>query len=344
MNLPAGLEFREPVWLLLIFLVPLVYAFARRSQGYILYSSLTSVKKVSPSLRQRFSWIPAALFSISTLGMVVAAAGPRIGDRNTEVKKDGIAIMMIMDTSGSMKALDLSEKEAEDDRLSVVKKLFEQFVLGSASVSGRSNDTIGIIRFAGYADTACPLTLDHGSLVGVARTLQIVEDRSEDGTAIGDALALAVGRIKESPARSKIAILLTDGVNNKGEETPLAAAELAKTEGVKVYAIGAGTNGMAPIRMRDPFTGQEVLQAVPVQIDEDMLKEIAARTNGRYFRATDYKSLQQIYGEIDRLEKTELSQMMYRQYTEYYFHLLLIALSLLSLGFITDATIFRRSP
>jgi Ca-activated chloride channel homolog len=344
MNLPGGLEFREPVWLALSVLAPLVFHLARRSQGHLVFSSLGILPPSAPSIRQRLAWLPAALLFLSSVLFAIAAAGPRVGDRSTQVKKEGIAIMMVMDTSGSMRALDLSEPGEEETRLDVVKRVFEGFVLGDSSLPGRGNDSIGIIRFAGFADTSCPLTLDHGSLVGVSRSLSLVEDRSEDGTAIGDALALAVGRIKESPAASKVVLLLTDGVSNAGVETPLAAAELARTEGVKVYTIGAGTNGMAPVRVQDPFTGQSRLQAMPVQIDEETLKDIASRTEGRYFRATDYSSLTEVYSAIDRLERTEMNQKLFRQYSEYYLHSLGLALLLAMVGFAGDATYFRRSP
>jgi Ca-activated chloride channel family protein len=272
--------------------------------------------------------------------------GPRDGNRDSEVKKEGIAIMMAMDTSGSMQALDLdhNKDDREQNRLDVVKVVFEEFVLGNGDLSGRRNDSIGLIRFAGFADTACPLTLDHGNLVGVAKGIDIVKDQTEDGTAIGDGLALAVSRIKKSPARSKVIILLTDGVNNAGVERPLAAAELARTEGVKVYTIGAGTNGLAPVRVADPFTGRSVLRSMPVQIDEDTLKKIAEISGGLYFRATDYERLQEVYATIDQLERTELKQVLFRQYTEYFRHLLGFGLFFVLLGITLDATYFRRTP
>ena len=305
-----SLEFREPIWLLLALLAPLVFVLSRRTQGHLIFSTHLALPPVSRSWRQQFSWLPAVLFSLATLAFAVSAAGPRKGDKDTEQRREGIAIMMVVDTSGSMRALDLSSRSKEETRLDVVKTMFEQFVLGEGDLPGRRNDSIGLIRFAGFADTASPLTLDHSSLAGVARTIELVEEQAEDGTAIGDALALAVSRIQDSPAKSKVIILLTDGVNNKGLETPLGAAELAKTAGVKVYAIGAGDKGMAPVRVTDPFTGRSVLRSMPVDIDEDTLKEVANRTEGQYFRAYDKESLSKIYLEIDRLERTELRQFI----------------------------------
>ena len=340
----GSLEFTAPIWLALLLLVPIVFLIARRSKGALVYSSLSLLHVQSTSWRQRLAWIPSLLSSITALLLIFALSGPRVGNRNTEIKKEGIAIMMVIDSSSSMRALDLSEEREEMDRLAISKRIFEDFVLGTGSLNGRRSDSIGIVRFAGFADTACPLTLDHESLVGVARTLEIVEDRSEDGTAIGDALALAVSRLKDSPARSKVVILLTDGVNNSGIETPLAAAELARAEGVKVYTIGAGTNGMAPIRVQDPFTGRSTLRGVPVQIDEATLKTISERSGGRYFRATDFDSLGNVYQSIDALERTEMSQRLYRQYTEYYLPLTLLALLCGIVAFLLDETVFRRLP
>ena len=340
-----GLEFREPSMLVLLLLVPLIFYFSQRTQGNVVFSSLNLIPK-TVSLRARLAWLPSVFLSLGAVAFVGAATGPRIGNKDTEVKKEGIAIMMVMDTSGSMQALDLdnSNDDTEQNRLDVVKQVFENFVLGSDGTTGRSNDSIGIIRFAGYADTACPLTLDHGNLVGVSRSIDIVSDQNEDGTAIGDGLALAVSRIKKSPARSKVIILLTDGVNNAGVEAPLAAAELARTEGVKVYTIGAGTNGMAPVRIKDPFSGRSVLRSIPVQIDEDSLKEIAEKTGGAYFRATDFERLKEVYATIDSLEKTELKQVLFRQYTEYYRHFVGLGLLLGLMGVMLDATYFRRAP
>jgi Ca-activated chloride channel family protein len=340
-----GLEFRDPSMVLFAILVPIVFVLARRSQGQIIFSALHIIPSVR-TLRTRLVWVPAFLLSVAALLLIFAAMGPRVGNRDSEVKKEGIAIMMAMDTSGSMQALDLDQNEddTEQNRLDVVKVVFEEFVLGNGDLSGRRNDSIGLIRFAGFADTACPLTLDHGNLVGVAKGVDIVTEQTEDGTAIGDGLALAVSRIKKSPARSKVIILLTDGVNNSGVESPLAAAELARTEGVKVYTIGAGTNGLAPVRVADPFSGRSVLRSMPVQIDEETLKKIAEISGGLYFRATDYDRLKEVYATIDRLEKTELKQVLFRQYTEYFRHLVGFGLLFALLGIFLDATYFRRTP
>ena len=349
MNALTMLEFRDPLLLLLCMLAPLAYYLASKSQGYIKFSSLMGLnnqQKSQPletSLRQRLLFVPPLLFSIAALSFAFAAAGPRAGVKNTRIKKEGISIMMVIDTSSSMLALDLSDDQ-EETRLDVVKRVFETFVMGKGALSGRKNDSIGIVRFAGYADTTYPLTLDHSGLIGVVRTLEIVSTQNEDGTAIGDALMLAISRISESKSHSKVIILLTDGENTAGEEDPLQAAKLARSEGVKIYTVGAGSNNIAPVRITDPFTGQSTLYSIPVRIDEDLLEEIAKITDGTYFRATNEDGLKQIYEAIDKLEKTEMEQTLYRQYNEYYSHFLLFGLLMCCAAFLGDATYFRRSP
>ncbi|MCE2426414.1 MAG: VWA domain-containing protein, partial [Pseudomonadales bacterium] len=266
-------------------------------------------------------------------------AGPRVGERFSRVQREGIAIAMILDTSGSMAALDLSTPDRERTRLLAVQDVFEQFVLGGGDLGGRPDDLIGVIRFAGYADTAAPLTLDHENVVAVARNLELTRLRAEDGTAIGDALGLAVERLREAPAQSRIAVLLTDGVSNAGVESPQSAAELARSQGVKVYTIGAGTNGFAPVR-----DDRGVLRSVPVQIDEATLRDIAERTGGRYFRAGNADALTEVYAEIDRLERTRITEDRSRQYEELFAPPLLAALLLAVFGWLGRIAVFARVP
>ena len=249
--------------------------------------------------------------------------------------------MIVVDTSSSMRALDLSD---EKDRLEILKEKMHTFIRGGNGLAGRSNDAIGVIRFAGFADTASPLSLDHDGLLNIVHKLSLVKSAEEDGTAIGDALALAVSRISSAKTESKIIILLTDGENNAGEELPLISADLAKTENITVYTIGLGTNGVAPVPVIDRRTGQTRLQAMPVRIDEELLKEIASRTGGQYFRATDQHSLSRIVKRIDQLEKTIIEENRYREYSEYYSVFSIFGLVFLMLGALLDATIFRRFP
>lgn len=339
----GALEFQRP-WLLLLVLVAIpLFWLARRAPGRVQFSSFRVLPTVS-SWRTRFAWVPDALLALAAVALSVALAGPRRGDKDSRVRQEGIAIMMVVDISGSMQALDLSDGQRERTRLDAVQDVFTAFVHGGGGLKGRPQDAIGLVTFAGYADTACPLTLDHSNLTSIASELEIVTERSEDGTAMGDGLGLAAERLRDSPAKSKIAILLTDGVNNSGVEAPLAAAELARTQGVKVYTIGAGTNGMAPVRVTDPFSGRKVLQPMRVEIDEATLKEIAARTHGRYFRATDADGLIEVYEEIDRLERTELTEERFRQYQEYYGGMLAAGLLLAGFGWLTRGSLLRRVP
>jgi len=344
MDLISKLEFRDPYLLLLALLALPVFLLARRSPGRVLFSSFRVLPTGARSLRERFAWVPDVLLAFAAIALAVAVAGPRIGERNSRIEREGIAIMMVIDVSGSMQALDLATEEDERTRLDVVKEVIELFVVGGDGLRGRPDDAIGLVTFARYADTPCPLTLDHENLTGIAAALEIVTERSEDGTAIGDGLGLAVERLRGSSAESKIAVLLTDGVNNSGFEAPLAAAELAKSQGVKVYTIGAGTDGLARVRVQDPFTGQSVLRPMAVQIDEKTLELIAARTGGRYFRATDGKGLRDVYAEIDRLERTKITEERWRQYTEYYALFLAFGLGLAATGWLTRGALFQRLP
>jgi Ca-activated chloride channel family protein len=234
--------------------------------------------------------------------------------------------------------------DVDVDRLDAVKEVFRHFVLGDEESPGRPDDMIGLVAFARYADGLCPLTLDHGNLANILDDLEIVTRQEEDGTALGEGLALAVERLRDNPAASKVAILLTDGVNNVGDISPQQAAELAAAHHVKVYCIGAGTTGQAPYPVQDPFTGQTVLRAMRVEIDEQTLKEIADKTGGEYFRATDAESLERIYGQIDQLERTEIEQVTYLEYDEHYGAFTLAALALLAIGTLASATFLRRLP
>lgn len=253
--------------------------------------------------------------------------------------------MMVVDLSSSMNARDLVKDDVSVNRLDVVKDVFVGFVLGDqdAVTTGRPDDLIGLVTFAGYADSVCPLTLDHGNLASIVKDLQIVSVRSEDGTAIGDGLGLAVERLRRSKAKSRVAILLTDGVNNAGVIPPVKAAELASEHGIKVYCIGAGTNGIAPIPDRDLF-GRVSLARTTVTIDEETLKQVSAKTGGRYFRAVDRERLADIYAEIDNLERTEVTEIRYLRYTEHFPYFVSAGLGLLALAALLNSSVFRRLP
>ena len=339
-SLLAPLEFREPTYLLASLSAIAIVLMAFLPSGRLIFSSLKLLPAQGHTFRTRLMWVPTALLAAAAILLSIALAGPRLPDRSQRVEREGIAIMMAVDISGSMRALDLSDGDDEGTRLEAVKKVFEEFIVGEGDLDGRPDDAIGIVSFAGFADTRCPLTLDHDILLQIARSLKIVTERREDGTALGDGLGLAVERLRASKAKSKVVILLTDGVSYRGEEPPLAAAELAATEGIKVYTIGAGTRGKA--RMKDPSNGW--IRTVDVEIDEETLQAIAKRTDGRYFRATDSAALREVYQAIDALERTKIGEERFREYTEYYRHFTAFALLLAALAWLLMATVFRRLP
>ena len=343
MDTITAIEFREPLLLLLALLAVPVFLLARRTPGRLVFSSLKILPDEAGSWRRRLAWVPDAVLCLALIALVVALAGPRIGERFSRIHREGIAIMMVVDVSSSMRALDLSTPARERTRLEAVQDVFEAFVLGDGDLPGRPDDTIGLVSFAGFADTAVPLTLDHNNLTAVARDLDTVRDRGEDGTAIGDALALAVERLRESTAQSRIAVVLTDGVNNAGVESPAAAAELARSLGVKVYTIGAGTTGLAPVRVEDRF-GRSVLRSMRVEVDEAVLRRIAEVAGGRFFLAEDAAGLERVYAEIDRLERTRITEDRFRQYDELFALPLALALALLVVGWLGRGALFARLP
>jgi Ca-activated chloride channel family protein len=327
------LEWTHPwAFLLLVLAVP-AWLLVARAPGRVLYSSLRVLPGHARTWRTVLAWIPDWCYAGAIVLLVIALAGPRRGQEDARIRREGIAIVMTVDTSSSMAALDLSEGDQERTRLDAVKQVFEEFV------GGRPDDAIGLVSFARYADTRSPLTLDHGNLIVASRMLELTPPRTaDDGTAIGDGLALAVERLAASPAKSKVVILLTDGEDNASQVTPDEAAEMARLAGVKVYAIGAGTNGTAPMRI-----GRELIQ-VPVRIDEELMKAIADTTGGRYFRADNADALRTIYDEIDQLERTEIEETRFYQYTELYDRFVALALVNLLIGLFLRATLFRRLP
>lgn len=336
------IELRDP-WLLALALAALpVYALARRHAGRLLYSSLRLLPPRASSWRARLAFLPPLLLALASALFALALAGPRLPDQTTRVQRKGIAILMALDCSGSMRALDLDSGQ-QRTRLDVVKALFEQFVAGGKDVPGRPDDAVGLVTFGRFAECRCPLTLDHLNLVQIARDLEFVP-REEDGTALGDGLGLALERLRESKAESKVAILLTDGVSNAGDLAPLAAAQVAEALGIRVYTIGAGTDGVAPIRVEDPRTGKMVIVPTRVEIDEKTLDEIAKRCGGKYFRATDGEGLRTIFKEIDRLERTQIAEVRYLQFHEFFDSVAAAGLASAVLGWILGATLFRRAP
>jgi len=340
----SNLEFSNPLLLLFALLAPLVYVQASRLPSVVQYSSLRLVESSSRSLRSRLTWLPAALMALAVLALSVALAGPRTGNAVSEIKREGIAIGMVVDRSGSMEARDFVRGDTSTSRLDVVKRIFRDFVLGGAGFGeGRPDDLIGLVTFARYADGLCPLTLDHGSLIAILDQIETPLDQREDGTAVGEGLALAVERLRRQEAASKIVILLTDGVNNAGEIEPLQAADLAAQYGIKVYTIGAGYTGYAPYPVRRP-NGRIVLQRVAVEIDEVTLQQIAQRSGGRYFHATNERGLREVFAEIGRLERSEVSEIRYLEYELHFAPFVAVALFLAALSALLSSTWLRRLP
>lgn len=318
------MTFYSPWYFLLLLLIPLVakWLFAKKRKAAIQFSSVRIAKSIAPTLRQRLLWLPKALTIASMLFLILGLARPREGREQTVIDSEGIAIELVVDRSGSMEAMDFKINGQNVDRLTAIKNVAGKFVSGGDGLDGRYSDLVGLITFAGFADGVTPPTLDHGFLVASLNKAQIESTRGEGGTAIGDAIALAVEKLnalderQSEKVKSKIVILLTDGENTAGELQPIEAAEIAQAMKIKIYTIGVGTRGQAPYIMRDPFTGRTRVSYMNVNIDEDTLKKVAETTGGKYFRATDTDSLTNIYEEIDQLEKTKVEADHYVDYRE----------------------------
>lgn len=303
----------------------------RDARPSLLYSDVRPLARLRPSIWARLAGLPFALRVMALTLALLALARPQTGASREDVVSEGVDILLAIDVSGSMKTVDFKP----ENRLHVAKQVVADFV------RSRPHDRLGMVVFAARALTKCPLTLDHEVLLTLLEDVRI--GSIEDGTAIGTALATSVNRLKDSAAKSRILILLTDGVNNRGEIDPLTAAELARTFGIKVYTVGAGKEGYAPYPFEDPLYGT-VYQEILVEIDEETLEKIAEITGGKYFRATDAESLARVYEEIDSLEKTEIEQRRYVRYTELAPYLLATALGLLLTETVLVRTRLQRLP
>ena len=328
----SNFEFYSPGFLWLLIAVPILaiwHFFMRKKDAAVL--TVPSVKGFkTTSIITKLKPVLYALRILAIAATIIALARPRNVSVSKKTKTNrGIDIVMAIDVSASMLARDL-----KPNRLEALKKVAVNFI------DRRPNDRIGIVVYAGESFTQTPITSDKGI---VKRTISELKwGQLEGGTAIGMGLGSGVNRLKESKAKSKVIILLTDGVNNSGNIDPRTATELAKELGIKVYTIGIGTNGMADFPWsRDPRTGKLNFRKQQVEIDEDLLKEIATETEGKYFRATDNESLKEIYDEIDKLEKTKIEEFKYYNYQEKYRIFIFIALILLGLEFILRNTIFK---
>ena len=321
----------EYLWLLLV-LVPMIawYVFKQYQADASLQVSSTEPFHKMPKTRKHYLFhLVFAFRCVALFFLVIAIARPQSTNSFRSESTEGIDIMLSLDISGTMLAEDL-----KPNRLEAAKEVATKFI------ADRPDDNIGLVVFAGESFTQCPLTTDHSVLINLLNAVEF--GVIEDGTAIGLGLANAVNRIKDSQAKSKVIILLTDGSNNRGDIAPLTAAEIAKKFGVRVYTIGVGKQGMAPYPFQTPFGIQ--YQNVPVEIDEDVLQQIAKMTGGSYFRATDNASLGAIYGEIDQMEKTKLQVREYKKRNEEFFPYLLTAFLLLVIEILIRNTILRRLP
>ncbi|MEB2308508.1 MAG: VWA domain-containing protein [Candidatus Brocadiaceae bacterium] len=329
--------FRDPLFLVFLLVIPpLIYVYFRsRGTNQVVFPSLEALKKIKPSFAQRYRHILIILRSTAIVLFVIAMARPQYGNKQTKVTTEGIDIVLAVDVSGSMLAEDFEIAGRRYNRLHVVKQVVKDFIMK------RTNDRIGLVVFAGRPYTQCPMTLDYGMLLQLLDKVEI--GMVEDGTAIGSALGSSIERLKNAKAKSKVIILLTDGRNNSGEIDPFTAAEIARTFGIKIYAIGAGTKGLAPFPAFDIF-GNKVMKQVKVDIDDDALREIAKITDGNYYRATDTESLKEIYGQIDKLEKTESDVTQYTEYNELFHYFLLSAFGLLFVELGLAKTKLRKIP
>ncbi|MBF0435544.1 MAG: VWA domain-containing protein [Magnetococcales bacterium] len=347
----SGLEFRDPLALFAMFLVPLVWRSSLRSTGSVITSSLQGVAATPIRGRVRWLWLPGGLLSLAVVALAIALAGPRIGDATSQVHREGIAIVLVIDRSGSMDARDFVEGDYSVSRLDALKKVIGDFIRGGGGVGqGRPNDLIGIVAFGTYADSISPLTLDHANLMAILDQVQVAREPSEANTAIGEGLALAVERLRlldeetqKKKVRSKVIILLSDGANNAGDIEPMQAAELAAGHNILVYAIAAGSTGYAPIPLPTP-DGRLQLVREYMEVDEKTLGDVAKRTGGRFYHAGNVEELIHIYQEIDRLEKSEISEVRYVQYRELYAPFVVVAMLLMMVAAVLQVTWLRRLP
>lgn len=328
------ITFKTPFILLFLFLIPAVAVLIFRHKGVsFTFSSTRFFKDLSVGWRARFRYVPLALRLLALFFMIVALAGPRRPLQESRVMSEGISIMLVVDTSTSMSVKDFKINGKPATRLAVVKKVMQDFI------TRRPNDRIGLIAFAARPFIVCPLTSDHSWLSTQMERIDF--GLMEDGTAIGSALASGVNRLRAVESKSKVIILLTDGINNAGSIEPKEAAKSAEAYGIKVYTIGAGT--------KEASSGMQIMPGffVPagaLAIDEEVLGAIATATGGKYFRATDTESLEDIYHKIDALEKSDIEETGYQEYEELFIPFLCVALLLIFFEVLIGRTLLLKIP
>jgi len=328
-----NISFANPEFLYTLLVIPLLVVWYIKRHGAttseIRYSTLLPFNSIKPTAKERLRHAPFFLRMLLVALLVVGFARPRTSSQGEDIYTEGIDIAMLLDISGSMLAEDF-----KPNRIDAAKQVASDFI------DGRATDRIGLVIFSGQSFTQCPMTTDYRVLKGLLR--QVKPGMVEDGTAIGLAIAQGVNRLKDSKAKSKVMILLTDGVNNRGEIDPITAAQIAQTFGIRVYAIGVGTIGEAPYPVQTPFGIR--YQNVPVDVDEKTLQKIAEMTSGQYFRATNNRSLKAIYNEIDEMEKTRIEVKVYRSYTEMFYVWAFAGLAALLIEFLLSGMILRKVP
>lgn len=326
----------EALWLIPLFF--LLAIFDWRKQGWLRLplSSTLLLAGAKRGWRPRLEFLPSLIKFAGIALVIVALARPQDSNKHTEIKSDGVDIILTLDTSGSMKALDMKLNGKESDRLEVVKSVVRDFI------SGREFDRIGMVVFGQEAFTQCPLTLDYDILRGYLELLEI--GMAGDGTAIGDGLAMSVKRLMKSQAKSRVVVLLTDGDNNAGEVSPEIAAEMAKKHKIKVYTIAVGSGDkLVPFPMQTPF-GFTRRQMVKLEVNEELLKKIASETGGEFYSADSMETLQAIYAKINELEKSEVKRSEFTEYEELYLDDLIPGMILLGAGWLLRPLVFLRVP
>jgi len=329
------IRFQAPEFLLLLITIPfLTYWFVKKQpkkEGTVRFPHLGTVKRIGSNRPKRARTFLFVLKILTITLIIFGIARPQAGSKEEEISTEGVDIILTLDISTSM----LAEDFKPNNRLHVAKLVAADFI------KERTSDRIGLVVFAGASFTQCPLTLDYGVVLKFLEQVEI--GMVEDGTAIGMAIANCVNRLKNSKAKSKVVILLTDGVNNRGSLDPLTASQVAKAVDVKIYTIGAGKRGEAMYPIDDPIFGKRYVR-MPVEIDEQLLQQIADITNGKYFRATDKETLEQIYEEIGEMEKTEITVKEYTRYSELFTYFISPAVFLFLLEIFLVNTRFRKIP
>ncbi|MCK5072263.1 MAG: VWA domain-containing protein [Bacteriovoracaceae bacterium] len=329
-------RFAHPWYIFLLLLIlPVVFFWGRSTGGRIRFSSLKILKDIGASTVFHPRQILLLLRVFVIVFFVLALARPQSGKKFTKITSEGIDIMLLLDTSGSMKAMDFELSGERVERLDIVKDVVEKFI------RKRPNDRMGIIVFGDDAYTQCPLTLDHGIVIEFLKKLEI--GMAGQATAIGSAIGVGVNRMKDIKAKSKIMILLTDGKNTAGRISPIKASEISESFNIKIYTIGVGTKGKAPFLVNHPFFGKKFMFQ-NIEFDEQTLMEIAKNTKARYFAANKTSELEKIYDDIDKLETTKIEAKEYTEYNEIFHYFLLIGVFLLLVEIILGNTILRKIP